>query len=220
MARTETVKLAVAPTLSDKLAVVRPHLEASSTTSRLVAIGMTIQRGARRSGAINRAKTCIRGSKDPTMMHHAHRQRSSERRTHSHLALKSRKHVGTPPPRTVIRRTRHQRADKAGNCWIPSATSAHDTGRRTTPSRHTPSRTRRHRPISSLRAKARSWSCECCGRFRWRARNHCAKVLSSGTENRHANWIMPRRTRALPERGQPFLRRFLPLSSGEPVRPA
>ncbi|MGY4290959.1 hypothetical protein ACVWXO_010225 [Bradyrhizobium sp. LM2.7] len=38
--------------------------------------------------------------------------------------------------------------------------------------------------------------------------------------NRHANWIMPRRTRALPERVSPFSRRFLPLSSGEPVRPA
>ena len=38
--------------------------------------------------------------------------------------------------------------------------------------------------------------------------------------NRHANWIMPRRTRALPERASPFSRRFLPLSSGEPVRPA
>ena len=30
---------------------------------------------------------------------------------------------------------------------------------------------------------------------------------------------MPRRTRALPERASPFSRRFLPLSSGEPVRP-
>src|SRR6202048_5080224 len=33
--------------------------------------------------------------------------------------------------------------------------------------------------------------------------------------NRHANWIMPRRTRALPERASPFSRRFVPLSSGE-----
>ena len=31
---------------------------------------------------------------------------------------------------------------------------------------------------------------------------------------------VPRRTRALPERASPFSRRFLPLSSGEPVRPA
>src|SRR5262245_53367128 len=37
--------------------------------------------------------------------------------------------------------------------------------------------------------------------------------------NRHANWIMPRRTRALPERARPFSRRLVPLSSGEPVRP-
>jgi hypothetical protein len=34
-----------------------------------------------------------------------------------------------------------------------------------------------------------------------RARNYCAKVLSFwNMRNRHANWIMPRRTRALPER--------------------
>ena len=37
--------------------------------------------------------------------------------------------------------------------------------------------------------------------------------------NRHASWTMPRRTRALPDRASPFSRRFLPLSSGEPVRP-
>ena len=39
-------------------------------------------------------------------------------------------------------------------------------------------------------------------------------------EKSQANWIMPRRTRALPERASPFSRRFVPLSSGEPVRPA
>ena len=32
-----------------------------------------------------------------------------------------------------------------------------------------------------------------------------------------ANWTMPRRTRPLPERANPFSRRFLPLSSGEPA---
>ena len=53
----------------------------------------------------------------------------------------------------------------------------------------------------------------------------CTKPLRQGAvlldmRNRHANWIMPRRTRALPERANPFSWRFFPLSSGEPVRPA
>src|SRR5260370_6703249 len=52
--------------------------------------------------------------------------------------------------------------------------------------------------------------------FSVRARNHCAKALSFwNMRNRHANWIMPRRTRALPERASPFSRRLVPLSSGE-----
>ena len=35
--------------------------------------------------------------------------------------------------------------------------------------------------------------------------NHCAKALSFWCRrNRHANWIMPRRTRPLPERASPF----------------
>ena len=39
-------------------------------------------------------------------------------------------------------------------------------------------------------------------------------------QKRQANWIMPRRTRALPALASPFSRRLEPLSSGEPVRPA
>jgi hypothetical protein len=42
----------------------------------------------------------------------------------------------------------------------------------------------------------------------------------SGTSGRHANWISPRRTRALPAFARPFSRRFKPLSSGDPVSPA
>jgi transposase-like protein len=38
--------------------------------------------------------------------------------------------------------------------------------------------------------------------------------------NQIYNWIMPRRTRALPALASPFSRRRAPLSSGEPVRPA
>src|SRR5262245_38031108 len=57
--------------------------------------------------------------------------------------------------------------------------------------------------------------------FSVRARNHLAKALSFWKlRKRHASWIIPRRTRALPDRARPFSRRLLPLSSGEPVRPA
>ena len=57
--------------------------------------------------------------------------------------------------------------------------------------------------------------------FSVRARNHCAKALSFwNRRNRHANWIMPRRTRGFSDRASPFSRRFFPLSSGEPARPA
>jgi hypothetical protein len=44
--------------------------------------------------------------------------------------------------------------------------------------------------------------------FSVRVRNHCAKTLSFwNLRNRHANSIMPRLTRALPERVSPFSRR-------------
>ena len=49
--------------------------------------------------------------------------------------------------------TCHQR-DRAETVGCPSVASVHCAGRRTTPSGTTPSRTRRHRAISSLRAKA------------------------------------------------------------------
>src|SRR5882724_2050222 len=117
--------------------------------------------------------------------------------------------------------TRHQWTDRAETVGCPSVISVHYAGRRTTPSGTTPSRTRRHRAISSLRAKATIMVLRVPRALSVRARNHCAKVLSFwNMRNRHANWIMPRRTRALPERVSPFSRRFLPLSSGEPVRPA
>src|SRR5271163_3435680 len=53
-----------------------------------------------------------------------------------------------------------------------------------------------------------------------RCRYHWASALSFwNRRNRQANWIIPCRTRALPERANPFSRRFAPLSLGKPVRP-
>ena len=54
-----------------------------------------------------------------------------------------------------------------------------------------------------------------------RVRYHCASALSFwNIRKRHANWMSPRRTRALPALARPFSRRFKPLSSGDPVSPA
>jgi hypothetical protein len=44
--------------------------------------------------------------------------------------------------------------------------------------------------------------------------------IRAAGDKRHANWISPRRTRALPALARPFSRRFEPLSSGDPVSPA
>ena len=100
-----------------------------------------------------------------------------------------------------------------------STSFVHCAGRKTTPSGTTPCRTSRHRAIKSLRAKATIMRLREPRAFSVRARNHCAKALSFWCRrNRHANWIMPCRTRPLPDRASPFSRRFLPLSSGEPVR--
>ena len=111
--------------------------------------------------------------------------------------------AGTPPPRTVIGDP--SRAGALGrNCPVSLATCVHCAGRRTTPSGTTPSRTSRHRAIRSLRAKATIIVLRVPRAFSVRARNHCAKALFFwNRRNRHANWIMPRRTRALPERASP-----------------
>src|SRR4051794_11388658 len=94
--------------------------------------------------------------------------------------------------------------------------------RKTTPAGTSPVVTIRHRAISSFLARATirvlrvpPWASAV------RARYHCARALSFwNRRKRQASWIIPRRTRALPALASPFSRRRLPLSSGEPVRPA
>ena len=134
------------------------------------------------------------------------------------IGIKAKGQTGMPLPRTVIG-DRHQRPGL--NLSGAFGASVHCAGRKTTPSGTTPCRTNRHRAISSLRAKATIMGLRALLAFCVRARYHCARALSFWyVKNRHANWTMPRRTRPLPERANPFSRRFLPLSSGEPVRPA
>src|SRR5580704_10138137 len=91
-------------------------------------------------------------------------------------------------------------------------------GRSRTPSGTTPSRARRHSAISSLRAGATINVLRVDGASAVRRRYHRASALSFwNSRNRHAGWIMPCRTRALPERANPLSRRLAPLSSGEPL---
>src|SRR5262245_55236390 len=101
-----------------------------------------------------------------------------------------------------------------------SASSLQCAGRRTTPSGTTPSRTRCHKAIRSLRAKATIIFLREVRAFLVRISNHFAKALSFwNLRKRHASWTIPFRTRALPDRESPFSRLLLPLSSGEPVSP-
>src|SRR5712691_7137000 len=93
--------------------------------------------------------------------------------------------------------------------------------RNTTPAGTSPVVTRRHRAISNLRARATIIVLRFLPALSVRARYHWLNALFFWkSKKRQANWIIPRRTRALPALASPFSRRLLPLSSGAPVRPA
>src|SRR5690349_1869257 len=111
--------------------------------------------------------------------------------------------TGTPPPRTVIG-PRHERAGaETVGCSVTALLQC--AGRRTTPSGTTPARTRCHKAMSSLRAKATIIFLREVRAFLVRASNHFAKALSFwNLRKRHASWIIPFRTRALPDRESPY----------------
>ena len=170
---------------------------------------------------------CIRCTRtsDATMMHACASAASSEvvdpilnggmkamawHGTPHHLELSSR-----PPSRARVWKKdgvsdaeyRDEGLTHAGRIWTPSGTM--------------PSYARCQSAIKSLRARATISVLRVAGAASVRCRYHSARALSfCSHRNRQASWIMPRRTRALPERANPFSRRFAPLSSGEPVRPA
>ena len=82
----------------------------------------------------------------------------------------------------------HKRTDKTETVGVPSASSIHCAGRKTTPSGTTPSLTSRQRTIRSLGAKATIMVLRAPPAFMLRARNHCAKALFFwNLSNRHAN---------------------------------
>src|SRR6266478_5363520 len=93
--------------------------------------------------------------------------------------------------------------------------------RNTTPAGTSPVVTRRQRAISNLRARATIIVLRFLPALSVRVRYHWLNALFFWkSKKRQANWIIPRRTRALPALASPFSRRLLPLSSGAPVRPA
>jgi len=156
------------------------------------------------------------------MMSHAHRRRSSEAAdTILSSAQKPGLKPGPPPPRPSSHPVINGRTWR--NCPVsfsdprfiaPLAERCHLAPRR-------PSRTSLHKANQSLRAKATIHGLRVPRAFSVRGSNHLRQGISIlETEiNRHANWSMPRRTRALPERAIPFLATLLAalVSSGDPV---
>jgi hypothetical protein len=132
----------------------RPYLDSFEHDGTLGAIGMTIRGEPAIGRDQSRHNLVFGGCKNPN--HDAAMRIGSEaprRRTHSSSRHDSHESPRDPPPRTVIGDP--SQADGLGrNCWVPSASSVHCAGRRTTPSGTTPSRTNRHKAIRSLRAKA------------------------------------------------------------------
>ena len=95
------------------------------------------------------------------------------------FGIKAKGRLGIPPPRTVIG-VPSQAYRQGRNCRMSSASSVHCAARKTTPSGTMPSRTSRHRAISSLRAKATIMGFRVPRAFSVRDRNHFDKALFSG----------------------------------------
>ena len=121
--------MAVAPTLRHAPPLPGHTLTASSTTARLAAVGMTIRGSPLLCADQSRHNLVSGGSKNPN--HDAVMRIGSEapkRRTHSAFRRKPRKHVGTPPPRTVIG-DRSQMYGPGRNCRVPSGNNLHSLRR-------------------------------------------------------------------------------------------
>ena len=165
-------------------------LTASSTTAPLGAVRtMTIRGGARLRARINRATTLYSvGPRTRTMMQSC--ASAAKLRSGGPIlpfGMKAKGPLGIPPPRTVSA-SRHKRTDKAETVGVSSASSVHCATRKTTPSGTMPSRTSRHRAISSLRAKATIMGFRVPRAFSVRDRYHFVKALFLWCRrNRHAN---------------------------------
>src|SRR5256714_3933578 len=160
----------------------------------------------------------------PTMKQsYASAGKAPRRRVHSPSGIAAIAVFGLPPPRIVTGYLAHQTQSGAEPvCPFSFWSVAHAADRNSTPSGTSPVVTKRHSAISSLRASAtiivvlRAPLGPSV-----RVRYHRASALSFwNIRKRHANWISPSRTRALPALARTFSRLLKPLSSGDPVSPA
>src|SRR2546422_11196653 len=129
--------------------------------------------------------------------------KAPRRRVHSPSGIAAIAEFGLPPPRIVIGYLAHQTQSGAEPClsFLVLECCSLDSSLRASAT-----------IIVVLRAPLGPSV---------RVRYHRASALSFwNIKKRHANWISPRRTRALPALARPFSRLFKPLSSGDPVSPA
>jgi hypothetical protein len=202
---------------------------------------MTGRRPKTLNGRGTSRHTLVFGGSDADPNHDAVMRIGGEaprRRAHSLRRRASHACLGSPPPRTIMGRPSSTCRREAPNlAWLsawqrrltlPDAAPPLAGPRRWSPAAKEPAPAkaggdeqlarqslplrRQGATIMVLRVAPRASAV--------RARYHCASALSFwNIRKRHASWIMPRRTRALPARASPFSRRFAPLSSGAPVRP-
>src|SRR5271154_5166918 len=210
------------PSRASSHVLVRPHLDGLEHDGTAWSRRDDDQRGSPLPGAVQSRHNLVSGrSKDPN--HDAVMRIGSEapkRRTHSSNRLQSQ---GTCRESATSNRHRPitsvRTGPKLSGCLQRPPFIVPDAKRRR-PVQRPAARVATGRS-EACAPRPRSWTCENRERSRYELGYHCAKALSFWyMRNRHANWTMPRRTRPLPERANPFSRRFLPLSSGEPVRPA
>ena len=168
----------------------RPYLDSSEHDGTLGADRDDDQRGARFRARISRATTLYSvGPRTRTMMQsYASAAKLRSGGPILPFGIESQGNTSGLRHLEPSSATRHQRTNLAETVGCHSVTSVHCAGRRTTPSGTTPSRTRRHRAISSLRAKATIMGFRVPRAFSVRDRNHFVKALFFWCRrNRHAN---------------------------------
>src|SRR6476659_4473915 len=223
MSRAGAVKVGRRSDFSSCPGDARPHLDSSEHGSTLVVVGMTMSRGARLWRTNNRAATLYSvGPMTRTMMQSC--ASAAKLRGGGPILHNGMKAMVFAGPRHLEPSSAipHRGADRAETVQaigdVHSIARVHHAGRMATPSGTTPSRTSRHNAIRSLRASATIIVLRAFGACSVRRRYHCARALFFwNRRNRHASWIMPRRTQALTDRAIPFSRFVPPLRDGEPV---
>jgi hypothetical protein len=167
----ELSRLAVAPNLAAYSALARPHLDCSEHDGTLGAVGMTIRGEPAFPGADQSRHDLVSGgSTTRTMMHSC--ASAAKLRGGGPILFPGVKAKGGDRDPATSNRHRYPLALEAGRAETVErflCNSAHKAGRRTTPSGIAPSRTSRHRAISSLRASATIIVLRVCGAFFVRA---------------------------------------------------